>query len=311
MLPKLYVAWDSLTIVGGATAHMTGTNWLFGSSPRVVAAYVKGGQPFLGAHETMLLQSLTATVPDYWSSSQVAFFIANEVMNNSDIVTAAGRWRMSPSDRDLAAMTDRVAALQKACDQIGKALNLGVEVAVGLIPGGTIAVTVNNVFQRKYLAAIIGAVALVPWGKVGEAIAAKIVFTDGSEILIGAKTAEAISEMSAGERALLVTEVNEASSAKDAADAIKLFVGIRYEAHHLLPQAEIFEKYFSKAGLSIEDYVLYIEKAVHRLTPEGVHTVAGGNWNRVWEQFFDKYPDATKPQILEKLGQMLKDFGLE
>jgi hypothetical protein len=31
----------------------------------------------------------------------------------------------------------------------------------------------------------------------------------------------------------------------------------------------------------------------------------------VWREFFYKYPQATKEQILNQLAKMMKDFGLE
>jgi hypothetical protein len=63
--------------------------------------------------------------------------------------------------------------------------------------------------------------------------------------------------------------------------------------------------------LNIEDYVIMLDKAKHRLKPGGIHTNSGGNWNRVWREFFKQNPNAEAPEILEQLAKMRKEFGLE
>jgi hypothetical protein len=83
------------------------------------------------------------------------------------------------------------------------------------------------------------------------------------------------------------------------------------EDMHLLPKE--FAAQFRRAELNIEDYVMKLETGRHRLTAYGgVHTNVGGNWNRVWRDFFDAVPrPRTKQEILDQLAKMLKDFGLE
>jgi RHS repeat-associated protein len=84
----------------------------------------------------------------------------------------------------------------------------------------------------------------------------------------------------------------------------------RFEAHHQLPKE--FRNQFAKARLDIEDYVIDLEKAAHRLKPGGLHTGAGaGNWNGAWREFFKRNPNASKQEILDQLAKMRKDFGLE
>ena len=80
------------------------------------------------------------------------------------------------------------------------------------------------------------------------------------------------------------------------------------EQHHLLPQQ--FKKQFEKAGLDIEDYKIPLDKADHRLKPDGLHT-GENNWNKQWSDFFRDNPDATKPEILNQLDKMQKTSGLK
>ena len=85
--------------------------------------------------------------------------------------------------------------------------------------------------------------------------------------------------------------------------------GAIVESHHLLPRQ--FARNFKSAGIDINEYLIDLEKTVHRLKPGGLHTIEGGNWNKVWKEFFAENPNRTKQEILDKLAQMLKDFGLE
>jgi RHS repeat-associated protein len=80
------------------------------------------------------------------------------------------------------------------------------------------------------------------------------------------------------------------------------------ESHHMLPQA--FKQYFLRAGLDIEDFLVDLPRSRHRLKPDGIHTNSGGNWNKVWDNFIQKNPNATRDQILHKLDQMRRDFGI-
>ena len=107
----------------------------------------------------------------------------------------------------------------------------------------------------------------------------------------------------------LIAELKAAKSVGKAKEILQRLAKIEIEAMHLLPQQ--FLTKFEKAGLDIKDYIRPIEEALHRLNPDGLHTINGGNWNKVWREFFDKYPNAKKPQILAQLAKMLRDFGLE
>ncbi|MBI2908789.1 MAG: DUF2380 domain-containing protein, partial [Chloroflexi bacterium] len=80
------------------------------------------------------------------------------------------------------------------------------------------------------------------------------------------------------------------------------------EFHHLLPQQ--FKSYFERAGLNIDEFVIRIPAGDHRFNPNGLHTIRGGNWNRVWRDFRDAHPQAEAPEILEQLARMVVQFGL-
>ena len=56
---------------------------------------------------------------------------------------------------------------------------------MSLIPGGTFVVSANEAYNGNYVSAAIGIFAILPLGKLGEAVAARIAFKDGAEILIG------------------------------------------------------------------------------------------------------------------------------
>jgi hypothetical protein len=82
------------------------------------------------------------------------------------------------------------------------------------------------------------------------------------------------------------------------------------ESHHLLPKAKNLKPFFERAGLNIEDFKIILDKAKHRLkVGNGVHT-GKRNWNKVWKEFFDKEPNREKEEILQKLDEMRKEFGI-
>jgi RHS repeat-associated protein len=83
------------------------------------------------------------------------------------------------------------------------------------------------------------------------------------------------------------------------------------ELHHLLPQSKRLAPFFKRAGLNIEDFKLPLDKAKHRLRPNGIHTgPSEESWNGTWESFFKANPGATKQAILDQLAKMRNDFGI-
>lgn len=50
-------------------------------------------------------------------------------------------------------------------------------------------------------------------------------------------------------------------------------------------------------------------REAHRLSG-GVHTNAGGNWNRVWREWIGENPGASREQIPHQMGKMKTDFNL-
>jgi hypothetical protein len=53
-----------------------------------------------------------------------------------------------------------------------------------------------------------------------------------------------------------------------------------------------------------------LDKSLHTVKPNGIHTIQGGNWNAVWKEFFEANPNATKGQILQQLQKMRKAFRI-
>ena len=70
-----------------------------------------------------------------------------------------------------------------------------------------------------------------------------------------------------------------------------------------------FKDQFERAGLNIEDYKIPIDKAAHRLKPDGLHT-GPNNWNNQWQDFFNANPNAGRNAILEQLLKMQISFGI-
>ena len=77
------------------------------------------------------------------------------------------------------------------------------------------------------------------------------------------------------------------------------YLGLKANWHHLLPRQ--YASQFASAGLDIN-------AAEFGVILEGLdHTGVGGihpSWNRVWSEFFQKSPKATKAQVLDQLAKM-------
>ena len=76
-------------------------------------------------------------------------------------------------------------------------------------------------------------------------------------------------------------------------------LGLKANWHHLLPKQ--FQDKFSAAGLDINaaDFGVILEEVDHT-GKGGIHP----SWNRSWAEFFEKYPNASKEQILGQLKKM-------
>ena len=87
------------------------------------------------------------------------------------------------------------------------------------------------------------------------------------------------------------------------------------EGHHALPRK--FVNYFLDCGLKIDEFIMIMRAADHRLKPDGLHTGKGlgGDWNREWDEFIDRYPADNSPEhqerIRNKLGEMVKKYGID
>jgi hypothetical protein len=105
---------------------------------------------------------------------------------------------------------------------------------------------------------------------------------------------------------------NGDQSAIDALQAMRAdgLIDELIELHHLLPQEKALKPYFKRAGLNIENFKIPLDVAKHRLKPDGIHTKGGGDWNKVWTDFFKNNQLATQEQILEQLARMRKQFGI-
>jgi hypothetical protein len=77
--------------------------------------------------------------------------------------------------------------------------------------------------------------------------------------------------------------------------------------HHLLPRQ--FEKFFKKAGLDIEEFVIPLEKEFHK-TLHGKGGTIAESWNGKWGAFFGRHPNAGPDEILAEYGRLFREFFL-
>lgn len=87
------------------------------------------------------------------------------------------------------------------------------------------------------------------------------------------------------------------------------------ERHHGLPKQ--WQKHFKAAGIDIEEFVIVMTVAKHRLKPHGLHTGKGrgGDWNTRWKKFFRENDPENTPEfrskIIEEYEKMKEETGLK
>jgi RHS repeat-associated protein len=118
---------------------------------------------------------------------------------------------------------------------------------------------------------------------------------------------EAGTELAGLKAFALISKLDDANDVRKAAKARRLI-----ERHHLLPRQ--FAPRFKQVGLNIDDYVIDLSRARHRLKPNGIHT-GPDHWNKQWQRFFDYYDSRSKApkarDILNHLETMKRQFGLQ
>ncbi|MCO6436246.1 MAG: hypothetical protein J5J06_04070 [Phycisphaerae bacterium] len=80
--------------------------------------------------------------------------------------------------------------------------------------------------------------------------------------------------------------------------------GELFQAHHLLPKK--FEFQFNRAGIA------NIHKPVYGTWwSTTVHRSKAFEYNKAWEDFFDKFPNATRNDVLDKARELARHYELE
>lgn len=84
---------------------------------------------------------------------------------------------------------------------------------------------------------------------------------------------------------------------------------VQFHDHHIFPQQ--FRQYFEQRGIDIDRYTVTIDAATHL---EGVHGAGigamPGQWNKAWADFIARNPTATRQQVFDFAGQLMKRYGI-
>jgi len=79
--------------------------------------------------------------------------------------------------------------------------------------------------------------------------------------------------------------------------------------HHIFPQQ--FRQYFKQRGIDIDQYTVTMDAPTHL---EGVHGAGidgmPGQWNKAWTDFIARNPNATRQQIFDFAGELMKRYGI-
>jgi predicted lipoprotein DUF2380 len=84
---------------------------------------------------------------------------------------------------------------------------------------------------------------------------------------------------------------------------------VQFHDHHIFPQQ--FRQYFEQKGIDIDQYTVTMDASTHL---EGVHGAGmggmPGQWNKAWADFVARNPTATRQQVLDFAGQLMKRYGI-
>jgi len=84
---------------------------------------------------------------------------------------------------------------------------------------------------------------------------------------------------------------------------------VPFHDHHIFPQQ--FRQYFEQRGIDIDQYTVTMDASTHL---EGVHGAGidgiPGQWNKAWADFIAKNPTATRQQLFDFAGQLMKRYGI-
>ncbi len=79
--------------------------------------------------------------------------------------------------------------------------------------------------------------------------------------------------------------------------------------HHIFPKQ--FRQYFQQRGIDIDQYTVTMDAPTHL---EGVHGAGidgmPGQWNKAWADFIARNPNATRQEIFDFAGQLMKRYGI-
>jgi hypothetical protein len=79
--------------------------------------------------------------------------------------------------------------------------------------------------------------------------------------------------------------------------------------HHIFPQQ--FRQYFKQRNIDIDQYTVTMDAPTHL---EGVHGAGTdgmpGQWNKAWADFIARNPSATRQQIFDFAGELMKRYGI-
>ncbi|MEM9645846.1 MAG: polymorphic toxin-type HINT domain-containing protein, partial [Planctomycetota bacterium] len=87
------------------------------------------------------------------------------------------------------------------------------------------------------------------------------------------------------------------------------------EEHHLLPNASEFKQAFKDLDIEIDDFMIGVEKVLHRGKGVGLHSAAYkewlGEWNGRWTKFLSDPANHDRAKVFEFAAKLTKEYGLD
>jgi hypothetical protein len=105
------------------------------------------------------------------------------------------------------------------------------------------------------------------------------------------------------------TSLESIARAIEQSPRVQLLAAIKVNDHHIFPQQ--FKKFFAERGIKINDYTVSLGQTTHLHSVHGKGSAGlAGRWNSRWEEFIQKFPNATTREVYQFAGSLMDEFKL-
>ncbi len=196
-------------------------------------------------------------IPDGWNDIQVAQYMLTQIADDVDVHRIAAHWAANKPDL-FKQITDQ--RFRNGLPTIAAIANGYYSAIASLNLGGQAVVAAWDIQEGNNLGAAMGAVFMLPLGKIAKAgleATGTIAISAGNKLLavLPAKAIQRIESLAPEQKALLNLRLLAAETKEEAAEILEKFLAIPFDRHHPLPKF---------LGGELEQSLLRIPKEAHK-----------------------------------------------